>query len=203
MSRRTEQSNRRTVLKLTAVAFGMFAFGYALVPLYDVLCQATGLNGKTGRAEATVGGKVDEDRWVTVEFTGNTMSGLPWEFGPEQKTLRVHPGEIAEIYYQARNTAAEAITGQAVPSVSPGNAATHFKKIECFCFSQQKLNAGEQKRMPVRFVVSTDLPKEVNTVTLSYAFFNANQVSAKKYGGDAPNVASHEDHPDHGHAAGG
>jgi cytochrome c oxidase assembly protein subunit 11 len=103
MSRRTEQSNRRTVLKLTAVAFGMFAFGYALVPFYDVLCQATGLNGKTGRTEATVGGKVDENRWVTVEFTGNTMSGLPWEFGPEQKTVRVHPGEIAEIYYQARN----------------------------------------------------------------------------------------------------
>jgi cytochrome c oxidase assembly protein subunit 11 len=203
MSRRTEQSNRRTVLKLAAVAFGMFAFGYALVPLYDVLCQATGLNGKTGRAEASVGGKVDENRWVTVEFTGNSMSGLPWEFGPEQKTLRVHPGEIAEVYYQARNTAAEAITGQAVPSVAPGNAATHFKKIECFCFSQQHLKAGEQKRMPVRFVVSTDLPKEVNTVTLSYAFFNADQVSAKKYGGDAPNVASHEHHPDHGHAAGG
>jgi len=203
MTRRSEQTNRRTGLKLTLVALGMFAFGYALVPLYDVLCEATGLNGKTGRAEATVAGKVDENRWVTVEFTGNSMSGLPWEFAPQQKTLRVHPGEVAEVYYLARNTATETITGQAVPSVAPGNAAAHFKKIECFCFSQQQLRAGELKRMPVRFVVSTELPKDVSTVTLSYAFFNADQVSAKKYGGSAPAVAGHEHHADQAHAAGG
>lgn len=203
MSRRTKLTIRRTGMKLTLVALGMFVFGYALVPLYDVLCEATGLNGKTGRVEATVGGKVDESRWVTVEFTGNSMGGLPWEFGPQQKTLRVHPGEIAVAYYAARNTAAETITGQAVPSVAPGIAAAHFKKIECFCFSQQQLKAGEQKKMPVRFVVSTDLPKEVGTVTLSYAFFNADQLSAKKYGGNAPEVASHEHHTEHGHAAGG
>jgi cytochrome c oxidase assembly protein subunit 11 len=204
MSRLTEKTIRRTGLKLTAVALGMFVFGYALVPLYDVLCQATGLNGKTsGKAETMVNTKVDESRWVTVEFTGNSMSGLPWEFGPQQKTLRVHPGAVAVVYYEARNTAAETITGQAVPSISPGNAATHFKKIECFCFSQQKLNGGEKKQMPVRFVVDTDLPKEIDTVTLSYAFFNADQVSAKKYGGKAPEIASHEHHTDPVHAAGG
>ena len=204
MSRRNPQrANRRVGLKLAGVAMVMFVFGYALVPLYDVFCEATGLNGKTGRAEATVGDKVDRERWVTVEFTGNSMSGLPWEFRSLQKTLRVHPGEVAVAYYEARNTAGEAITGQAVPSVAPNRAATHFKKIECFCFSQQQLKAGERKKMPVRFVVGTDLPKEVGTVTLSYAFFNADQLSAKKYGGSSPEVASHEHHTGHGPAAGG
>jgi cytochrome c oxidase assembly protein subunit 11 len=204
MSRRNAQrANRRVGLKLAGVAVGMFVFGYALVPLYDVICEVTGLNGKTGRAEATVGKKVDQERWVTVEFTGNSMSGLPWEFQAMQKSVRVHPGEVAVAYYEARNTAGEAITGQAVPSVAPNKAATHFKKIECFCFSQQQLKAGERKKMPVRFVVSADLPKEVSTVTLSYAFFNADQLSAKKYGGNAPDVASHEHHSAPGHAAGG
>lgn len=204
MSRRTEKRNRRTGLKLTAVALGMFVFGFALVPLYDVICEVTGLNGKTGRAEATVSKQVDQDRWVTVEFTGNTMSGLPWEFRSLQKSLRVRPGEVAVAYYEARNTAGESITGQAVPSVAPNKAATYFKKIECFCFSQQQLKAGEHKKMPVQFVVSQQLPKEVSTVTLSYAFFNADQASAKKYGGSAPEgVAGHEHHSAHGQAAGG
>jgi len=204
MSRqKAEHDNRRVSLKLAGVALGMFVFGYALVPLYDVICDVTGLNGKTGRAEATVRDKVDQDRWVTVEFTGNSMSGLPWEFRSLQKSMRVHPGEVAVAYYEARNTAGEAITGQAVPSVAPNRAATHFKKIECFCFSQQLLKAGENRKMPVRFVVSTDLPKEVGTVTLSYAFFNADQLSAKKYGGSAPEVAGHEHRTGHDPGAGG
>jgi len=201
--RNTQIDNRRVGLKLAGVALGMFVFGYALVPLYDVICEVTGLNGKTGRAETTVSDKIDQDRWVTVEFTGNSMSGLPWEFRSLQKTVRVHPGEVAVAYYETRNTAAETITGQAVPSVAPNKAAMYFKKIECFCFSQQQLKAGEYRKMPVRFVVSADLPKEVSTVTLSYAFFNADQVSAKKYGGNAPEVASHEHHSAHGQAAGG
>lgn len=201
--RNARRANRRVGLKLAGVALGMFVFGYALVPLYDVFCDVTGLNGKTGRAEAMVKETVDESRWVTVEFTGNSMSGLPWEFRALQHSMRVHPGEVAVAYYEVRNTAAETIVGQAVPSVAPNKAATHFKKIECFCFSQQQLAANEYKKMPVRFVVSTDLPKEVGTVTLSYAFFNADQVSAKKYGGNAAEVAGHEQHTAHGHAAGG
>lgn len=205
MTRRgnAQRANRRVSLKLAGVAVGMFVFGYALVPLYDVICDVTGLNGKTGRAEATVRNKVDQDRWVTVEFTGNSMSGLPWEFRSLQKSMRVHPGEVAVAYYEARNYAGEAITGQAVPSVAPNRAASHFKKIECFCFSQQQLKAGENKKMPVRFVVGTDLPKEVGTVTLSYAFFNADQLSAKKYGGSASEVVGHEHHSTHGSATGG
>jgi hypothetical protein len=102
--RNAERDNRRVGLKLAGVAVGMFVFAYALVPLYDVICDVTGLNGKTGRAEATVGDKVDQERWVTVEFTGNSMSGLPWEFRSLQKSMRVHPGEVAVAYYEARNS---------------------------------------------------------------------------------------------------
>lgn len=196
-----ERNIRRTGLKLVAVALGMFAFGYALVPLYSVICEVTGLNGKTGRVEAQNNTAVDRSRWVTVEFTGNSMHGLPWAFKPEQKSMRVHPGETTVAYYQARNTTKEAITGQAVPSVAPNKAAAHFKKIECFCFTRQTLAANEVRQMPVQFVVDTNLPQNVNTVTLSYAFFNADPVSAKKYGGDAPALATH-DHSAHGHATG-
>ncbi len=199
---RAQRNIRRTGLKLAAVALGMFAFGYTLVPLYNVICDVTGLNGKTGRVELERRGDVDSSRWVTVEFTGNSMSGLPWEFQPQQKTLRVQPGQTAVAYYEARNTSAEAITGQAVPSVAPNKAAAHFKKIECFCFTRQTLAALETRQMPVRFVVDAKLPQTVHTVTLSYAFFNADPVSAKKYGGDAPAVATHEHHA-HGAAAGG
>jgi len=191
------RSIQRTGWKLAAVTGGMFLFGYALVPLYDVICQVTGLNGKTGRAEATTSVPVDTTRTITVEFMGNTTLGLPWEFRPLQKTMKVHPGEVAEAAYLARNTATEVITGQAVPSLAPSRAASHFKKIECFCFSQQKLAGGETKRMPIRFVVDPSLPKDVTTVTLSYAFFNADQVSAKKYGGkpsETPAPAHVHDH---------
>ena len=204
MSRRNpERANRRVGLKLAGVALGMFVFGYALVPLYDVICEVTGLNGKTGRAEATVSNKIDSERWVTVEFTGNTMSGLPWQFKSLQNNMRVRPGEVAVAYYEVRNEANESITGQAVPSVAPNKAATHFKKIECFCFSQQQLKAGEYRKMPVVFVVSNELPKQVSTVTLSYAFFNSDKLSAKKYGGKTSEVACHEHHSIHGKAAGG
>jgi cytochrome c oxidase assembly protein subunit 11 len=198
-----ERNIRRTGLKLAAVALGMFAFGYALVPLYNVICEVTGLNGKTGRVEVQAENAADVGRWVTVEFTGNSMSGLPWEFRPQQKTLRVHPGQTAVAYYEARNTTAEAITGQAVPSVAPNKAAAHFKKIECFCFTRQTLAARETRQMPVRFVVDANLPRDVHTVTLSYAFFNADQASARKYGGNAPAVATHEHHAADGQAAGG
>jgi cytochrome c oxidase assembly protein subunit 11 len=192
------QSIRRTGWKLAAATGGMFLFGYALVPLYDVICQVTGLNGKTSRAEATVSAPVDTTRWVTVEFLGNTTSGLPWEFRPLQKSMRVHPGEVAVAQYEARNIASEAITGQAVPSLAPSRAASHFKKIECFCFTQQKLAAGESRRMPVRFYVDPSLDRDVTTVTLSYAFFNADKVSAQKFGGSSSVTAapahSHEHH---------
>lgn len=193
-------ANRRTGVKLGLVAMCMFAFGYALVPLYDVLCEVTGLNGKTARAEASSSARVDAGRWVLVEFTGQTMNGLPWEFRPLQKTLRVHPGETAVAWYEARNIADEPVTGQAVPSLAPNRAASYFKKIECFCFTQQQLAARESRRMPVRFTVDPALPGDVGTVTLAYSFFNSDAVSARKYGGvpgESQGVATH-DHRQHG-----
>lgn len=182
----------------------MFAFGYALVPLYEVFCELTGVNGKTGRMEAKAmpANAVDRSRWVTVEFTSTVNQGMPWEFRPAVTRMRVHPGELATTAYFARNTTADTIVGQAVPSVAPNVAAAHFKKIECFCFTQQTLKGKEAKSMPVRFLVQPDLPREVKTVTLSYTFFNTDKVSARKYGGQAAvEAAQAADRSGHEHGA--
>jgi cytochrome c oxidase assembly protein subunit 11 len=194
---------RRTGLKLAAVAVGMFVFGYALVPFYDVICRITGLNGKTGRAESGVAQTVDDGRWVTVEFTGNTMSGLPWEFRPLQRSVRVHPGAVTTVAYEVRNPTGETIVGQAVPSVAPSRAAAYMKKIECFCFSQQKLAAGERRDMPIRFFVDREIPKDVTTLTLSYAFFNTDPTQAKRFGGEPVEAQVGHDHHAHPAPAGG
>ncbi|GAB4512029.1 MAG: cytochrome c oxidase assembly protein [Sulfuricaulis sp.] len=191
-------ANRRLAIKLALVTVAMFGFGYALSPMYDLMCKAFGLNGKTGRIEEQAAAQpVDKSRTVTVEFTGLATSGLPWEFKPMVKKMEVHPGQTMEAKYLVRNLAQEEITGQAIPSVAPGISAAHFKKIECFCFTQQTLKPGETREMPVRFVVDTGLDKDVQTITLSYSFFNTNKLSAKKYGGDA--LAQGEDHAHHVH----
>lgn len=167
-------ANKRLAMKLGAAAIVALGFGFALVPLYDVFCEATGLNGKTGaESESPAAVKVDKSRWVTVEFTGNVMPGLSWEFHPQQASMRVHPGEITRVSYYAKNSTNQTIVGQAVPSVSPGQAAQHFVKLDCFCFKQQALEAGATKEMGLTFVVSPELSKDVKTITLSYAFFAA------------------------------
>jgi len=199
--RNLQAANRRLALKLAGVTLAMFAFGYALSPMYDVMCRALGLNGKTGRTDAqTVAAQpVDMSRTVTVEFTGLATSGLPWEFKPLTKKMELHPGETHEVKYLVRNLAQEEITGQAIPSVTPGESAPHFKKIECFCFTRQTLKPGETREMPVRFVVDAGLDQDVQTITLSYSFFNIDKVSAQKYDGAA--LAQGEDHAAHqGHA---
>ena len=199
--RNLQAANRRLALKLAGVTLAMFAFGYALSPMYDVMCRALGLNGKTGRTDAqTVAAQpVDMSRTVTVEFTGLATSGLPWEFKPLTKKMDLHPGETHEVKYLVRNLAKEEITGQAIPSVTPGESAPHFKKIECFCFTRQTLKPGETREMPVRFVVDAGLDQDVHTITLSYSFFNTDKISAQKYGGAA--LAQGEDHAAHqGHA---
>lgn len=182
------QANRRTALKLALVALGMFGFGFALVPLYELVCQVTGIGGKTGRIEAATG-KIDQSRTVTVEFAALPSSGLPWDFEPMQQRLALHPGETATVTYRVRSRADETLTGQAVPNVAPFTAAKYFNKIECFCFTQQKLAAHEVREMPVTFVVDPKLAKDVDTITLSYTFFNTDKVSAQRYGGEA-NVAT-------------
>jgi cytochrome c oxidase assembly protein subunit 11 len=151
----------------------MFGFGFALVPLYDVFCKVTGLNGKTGRiaAEEALSKVVDKERVVIVEFVATVNSDLPWEFHPMVRRVNVHPGEVTEVKYYARNQTDEVVVGQAIPSLAPGEAAKYFNKTECFCFTQQTLGPGEGREMPIRFVVDPGLPKEVGSVALSYTFY--------------------------------
>lgn len=179
MEATTQQANRRSARRLAVAAVAMFGFGYALVPLYDVFCEVTGIGGKTGRIDGDRATAVDKSRWVTIEFTSGVNQGMPWEFRPATTTARVHPGEIATTTYYARNLSNEPIVGRAVPSVTPNAAASHFKKVECFCFSEQRLEGQEEKVMPVRYVVSPDLPADIRTITLSYTFFNTNKAPAQ------------------------
>lgn len=167
-----QNTNGKIIGKLLVVVIAMFGFGFALVPLYDVFCDVTGLNGKTGgRVELSEAPEVDESRLVKVQFVANLNESMPWQFKPMTRTIEVHPGKQTRINYYAKNTTRTAITGQAVPSVAPGLAAAYFQKTECFCFSEQTLAAGEEKIMPVLFIVDSELPEEINELTLSYTFF--------------------------------
>ena len=165
--------NRKLVGRLGMAAVVMFGFGFAMVPLYNVFCDITGLNGKTGRieTEAALSQTVDMEREVTVEFVVSVNSDLPWEIKPMVRQIKVHPGAVTEVKYAARNITGNTVVGQAVPSLVPGLASKYFNKTECFCFTQQALAAGEYKEMPVRFVVDPALPKDVSSVALSYTFY--------------------------------
>ncbi len=174
---------RRQITKLVVVLFAMFGFGYTLVPLYNAVCRVTGLNGKIERTslKSAEAAPIDTSRWVTVEFTANTNQGMPWDFKAEQFEVRVHPGEIASVKYYARNPTSSEIIGQAIDTVTPGEAAPHFKKIQCFCFGHQDLKPGETRELPVRFVVDAGLPKDIDTITLSYTFFNVTKTAGRSY----------------------
>jgi cytochrome c oxidase assembly protein subunit 11 len=173
--------NKRLAWRLSWIVLAGLLFGFAIAPLYDMMCRAIGLNGKadTSATLAEKSMKVDKTRMVNVIFTGNTMPGLSWSFHPTQTSMQVHPGEIKMATYVAQNNAKESVVGVAVPSVAPEVASLYFKKIECFCFNQQELKAGESKEMPLRFYVSPDIPADVNTVTLSYAFYNGESTASQ------------------------
>jgi cytochrome c oxidase assembly protein subunit 11 len=168
--------NRKMVGKLAVVAAGMFAFGYALVPLYEHICEALGINilalgekqvpgGSTARANT----QVDRSRTITVEFDANARG--PWMFRPAQASIKVHPGELATVMYEFQNVQDRKMAAQAIPSYAPRQASAHFNKLECFCFNQYVLEPGEKKQWPVAFVIDPRLPKDVTTITLSYTFF--------------------------------
>lgn len=177
MQKDLNKANARVLRNTVLVVLGMFAFGFALVPIYSAVCKKFGLNGQTAQISAAKAGrtKVDTSRWVEVRFDSNVNGALAWEFGPEQASIRVHPGEVRRIQYRARNLSGKAIVGQAVHSVTPDQAATHFKKTECFCYSQQRLESGQTREMPVVFMIDPDLPKHIHSVTLSYTFFQADR----------------------------
>jgi cytochrome c oxidase assembly protein subunit 11 len=159
--------------KLVLICLAMFAFGYALVPLYDVFCEVTGINGKTSNRAAKAVKRVDESREVTVEFLANRDASIPWSFEPEIARIDLHPGQVIVMNYLVENPTAEAMIGRAVPSVSPGEAAKYFKKIECFCFTEQPLDAYERRAMPVQFYIDPELPEQFTTITLSYRLYNS------------------------------
>lgn len=170
--------NRRMLGKLLVVVVAMFGFGYALVPMYRSICEALGVNVLTLaelRSAGWAGGEtarntqVDLSRTITVEFDANARG--PWDFKPEQRSLQVHPGEMTTVMYEFRNVQDRRMVAQAIPSYAPAQAAAHFSKLQCFCFSEWTLAPGESKRWPVVFVVDPKLPREVTTITLSYTFF--------------------------------
>lgn len=175
--------NRSTLIRLVVSACLMFGFGYALVPFYEKLCQVLDVNN-LNKQENTLplNTQVDRSRSVTVEFDAN-LHRLPWNFKPVTGSLVVHPGEIVTVEYEVSNTRDQAVTGQAIPSYTPSVAMQYFQKLDCFCFKQQTLAAGETRRMPLAFLVSPSLPKDVNTITLSYTFFEVPGASAAKAGG--------------------
>jgi len=174
-------ANRRMLKKLLLVALGMFGFGFALVPFYNKICEVAGLRllWQPGQVEAAAANtQVDLTRKVTVEFDSNVRM-LLWTFKPRASSVEIHPGELTQMVYEVRNTLDEPVTGQAVPSYGPQLAAQYFRKLECFCFTQQTLAAGEVRQMPVVFVIDPGLPKDVNTITLSYTFFRVDGASGK------------------------
>jgi cytochrome c oxidase assembly protein subunit 11 len=170
------RENLKMVGKLGVITLGMFAFGYALVPLYKAICEATGINilalserEVPGAKPKKVNTQVDTSRSITVEFDVNVRG--PWHFKPAVRSLQVHPGELTTVLYEFQNIQNRTMAAQAIPSYAPSQASSHFNKLECFCFTQYTLAAGERKEWPVAFVIDPKLPKDVTTITLSYTFF--------------------------------
>jgi cytochrome c oxidase assembly protein subunit 11 len=185
---RLHRDNRRMLAKLAVIALAMFGFGYALVPMYRTICEALGINvlslserltsaDYTGTRQPSVSTQVDYSRTVTVEFDANARG--PWDFKPAVRSLQVHPGEMTTVMYEFRNVQNRTMAAQAIPSYAPMQAASHFNKLECFCFNEYVLKPGESKQWPVVFYVDGKLPKDVTTITLSYTFFEV----AGKVGG--------------------
>ena len=172
----TQVNHGPLLRKLALIILAMFGFAFALVPLYDVFCRITGLNGKTAGQPATAErAVVDDKRTIQVEFLAHADTQMSWQFTQETQSLSVRPGEMKQVNYRVFNPTAHSMIGQAVPSVSPGPAAAYLKKVECFCFNRQELKAGESKLMPLKFYIDPDLPDDINTITLSYSLYDVTQ----------------------------
>ena len=172
--RSAAETTRALVRKLAVTAGVAFFLGFGLVPLYEIACEKVfgiRLGDQATAATDVATMAVDRTRLVTVQFDASVNSGLGWTFGPKLHSIQVHPGELTEVWYEVRNTTEGSVVGNAVPSVAPSAASMYFNKTECFCFTEQRLDAGEARDMPVRFVIDPHLPPEVQTVTLGYVFF--------------------------------
>ncbi|WP_297800304.1 cytochrome c oxidase assembly protein [Arenimonas sp. GDDSR-1] len=188
MSAQTQRSTRKMIL----LAVASFGFAFAMVPMYNIACEKVfgiKLDNSAAAEPKPSAAAVDESRTVQVYFDGTVNSKLPWAFAPVQTSMTVVPGKLYSTSYTARNTAAFATVGNAAPSIAPNQFSAYFSKTECFCFTEQALAAGESRDMPVRFIVSPDLPKEVTTLTLSYTFFINDAATAKLNAGTAAGTA--------------
>ena len=172
-------------LRLLIMTVAMFGFGFLLVPIYDAFCEVTGLGGKTNKTAAVVEESVVADRSIRLEFDTTINEYAPWEFESSVDMMEIHPGAIYETTFTARNLANRHMTAQAVPSIAPAQAAKYFKKLECFCFTTQEFAAHENRELPVRFIVDSDLPEYIDTITLSYTIF------------DTARAADNADHGEH------
>ena len=174
-------SNKVMLRKLITIVVLMFGFGFALVPFYEKICQATGIRNLLQPDDVTPANtQVDRSRIVTIEFDANIRQ-LPWDFKPEMASIKAHPGELVQVTYDISNNTGRELVGQAIPDYAPKGASKYFRKLECFCFARQTLKAHETRRMPVVFVVEPHLPADVHTITLSYTFFEiSNGVTADR-----------------------
>lgn len=171
--------SKRTMLRTGLVAVGMFGFGFAMVPIYNVFCKVTGLNGKTDPVPYT--GKVEPDtsRLIKVQFVATNNAGMVWDFRPDVSQVEVHPGQVGELSFFARNPTRGRMIAQAIPSVTPFQATNYLHKVECFCFTTQTLAAGEEKVMPLRIIVDQELPRHITKLTLSYTLFDVTTMGEK------------------------
>ncbi len=196
-----DAGKHKTVLLLAGLAVGMFAFGFAMVPLYNLICQVTGvqsvaIRSNIGPADPVSDTRVDSKREVVVKFDTSVHPNLPWEFDAVEHRLQVVPGKMYEVIFKARNRSSAQVVGQAIPSVVPWQATPYFNKLECFCFNKQLLEGGEAADMPLRFVVSPDLPEGINSLTLAYSFLKLNVTDpAKQSTNLKPATASKSDSP--------
>ena len=175
------KANQRTLKKTLLVVVAMFGFGYALVPMYNALCQALGVNGQTANVTAETLSKVgvDESRLVTVELNTMVNSRLPWAFKSEVQSIKVHPGKVTRVDYEIVNQSNDKIVGQAIHSVMPTEATTYFKTAQCFCYTQQTLKPNEKKKLAVVFMVDPRIPNDIKTLILSYNFLRADKFAGK------------------------
>ena len=182
MEMNTAQRNRRFLKRASLLCACMFLLGFGMVPIYRIACVHVFHNRIDNRADSAVkvaGFAEDDSRWVTVQFVGTVNSALAWQFAPELNSIKVHPGVLSEAWFDATNRAPVAIVGNAVPSIAPNTASLYFNKTECFCFTEQALKSGESRRMPVKFIVDPKLPRDIDTLTLAYTFYN-NELATKR-----------------------
>ena len=181
MTRHQQVNNSKMITRLLVTVFAMFAFGFALVPLYDKFCEVTGFNGRTNNSAADTadGNFIDKSRLVTVEFHTRVNRGLPWQFEADVRRVQVHPGETKTVNFIAQNRTNRDMTGQALPSVAPAVAAPYLMKTECFCFQNQPVASGETAVMPMQFYLDPDIPKHISTLTLSYIMYDMTEAAAE------------------------